>query len=263
MRAVAILLVLTFALVGCGAKAHAPQFHAQYYPQCYDPIDKLCKDQEHGSEVKSAAVGGLLGAIGGAVIGGLTSRDVRGALIGAAAGGVAGATIGFFKARLEKIQDRDQRLAEYQKILGENSESWDLERASVEKAYLCYGEQIRHLKMLAKKKQISREEFLARMHEIKAGIENINTYWANAQTRMDSRLADGEAFLTRQEAEDKKLAAARRHAAHRQVQAQRQNTQRQRDKKNSDVAKLNSLRDSVTQELQDTDMYFKTSKEFA
>lgn len=260
LKGIVALIIMALALGGCGVKSKVPQFHPQYYPACYDPIEKLCRDQDHSGEIKSAAVGGLFGAIGGAIVGGLSTGKVEGALVGAGVGAAAGATIGFFKARLEKIQDREQRLVEYQKILGENSASWDLERASVEKAYQCYGEQIRLLKQQARKKLISKEEFLARMNEIKAGLDNINTYWANAQTRMDSRIADGEAFLTQQEAEDNKLAAAQRQKAQRQLQAQRKNTQAQRSKKQKDVAQINSVRDDVNKQyLEAMNEKFETS----
>ena len=89
------------------------------------------------------------------------------------------------------------------------------------------------------------------MDEIKAGLNNINTYWANAQTRMDSNIADGEAFLAQQEAEDQKIAAAQRKQAQLQLQAQRRNTANQRAKKNKDVAVMNDLRDSTNAALKE------------
>lgn len=200
-RKVLLLSAMTLAMgmFGCST-SNVPQIEAKYYPQCYDPIAKLCKDQDNSAEVKSAVVGGLIGAASGALIGGLTSKDKKGALIGAAAGAVAGAAAGFFKARLEKIQDREQRLAEYQTILGEVSAHWDLEKASVETALNCYDEQVNILQNLIKEKKISKEEFLDRMNEIKQGLENIETYWADASTKVDTQMADGEKFLEEEEA---------------------------------------------------------------
>lgn len=195
-----LALAIALPLGGCASKT-TPTFTAKYYPECYDPIDKLCKDQSNKEEVKGAVAGGIIGALGGAIVGGLTTGKVEGALVGAGVGAAAGAVTGFFAARLNKIKDQEQRLAEYQNMLGEQAKGWDLEAASVENAYQCYSQQIDLLQAGYKSKQISREAFQERMAEIKAGIEHINTYWADAQHRMDSTLADSNSWLSQQEAE--------------------------------------------------------------
>ncbi len=217
-------LMLAFSIGGCATKT-TPTFDAKYYPECYDPIDKLCKDQSNKEEVKGAVAGGLIGALGGAIVGGLATGKVEGALIGAGVGAAAGALSGFFAARLNKIQDQNQRLAEYQNVLGEQSKGWDLERASVEKAYKCYGEQIDVLTRAMKAKKITREEFRARMDEIFNGIKYINTYWADSQTRMDEKLADGDAWLKN---EDEVAAKAKQRALQRKVQNQKNETNKLR-----------------------------------
>lgn len=229
-------VILIVSLAGCATQPTVPQFEAQYYPQCYDPIEKLCKDQDNSQEIKESVGGALLGALAGAAIGGLTTKNWKGAVVGAAAGAAVGGVTGFFHARLGKIADRKERLAEYQKILGENSQSWDLERASVEKAYQCYREQIELLQKAARAKQISKEDFLARTNEIKEGIEHINTYWADSQTRMDERLADGEAFIKQQEEEDMKLAQAQQAQAKKDIQTIRAATSNQKNKVRKDKA---------------------------
>ncbi len=204
------VIALSVTMFGCTTK-QAPTIEARYYPECYDPIEKLCKDQDNSNEIKSAVVGGLLGAVAGGVVGGLTSKDKKkGVIAGAVTGAVVGAAAGFFKARLEKIHDQEQRLAEYQNILGERAANWDLERASVEKAYDCYDEQINILKDLIRNKKISEEEFIDRAKEIKAGLDNINTYWADAKNRMESELGDGQSFLAEEEAKAAELAAAKK-----------------------------------------------------
>lgn len=195
-----LALAIALPLGGCASKT-TPTFTAKYYPECYDPIDKLCKDQSNKEEVKGAVAGGVIGALGGAIVGGLATGKVEGALVGAGVGAAAGAVTGFFAARLNKIKDQEQRLAEYQNVLGEQAKSWDLETASVEKAYQCYSQQIDLLQVGYKSKQISRQALQERMAEIKAGIEHINTYWADAQHRMDSQLADSDSWLSQQEAE--------------------------------------------------------------
>lgn len=216
-----LLAALPFSVPGCAAR-QAPEYQARYYPECYDPIDRLCKEQSNRAETKGTMVGGLIGALGGALIGGLSTGKLEGALIGAAAGAATGALTGFFSARLGKIKDQDQRLAEYQTVLGEQAQGWDLERASVERAYKCYGEQINVLQAAWKSRQISREEFRARMLEIREGINYINTYWAQAQTRMDEALADGDKWLAQ---EDAAAAQAKRPVqAASQIQRQKRNT---------------------------------------
>lgn len=211
ITALVLVYVLAFALAltGCAGK-QTPTFNAQYYPECYEPIKKLEEDQSNAQEVKGAVGGALLGALGGAVIGGLASGDWRGAAIGAAAGAVAGGVAGYYKAHLDKIADQNQRLAEYQNLLGEQSKGWDLERASIEKAYQCYSQQMDTLKRMVQAKQITRQSFIDRTNEIKSGIDHINTYWAKAEERMNSSFADGDNWLAEQEklAKDREQKAA-------------------------------------------------------
>lgn len=236
--------------VGCST-SKVPQIEAKYYPECYDPIAKLCKDEDNSDEIKSAAVGGVIGAIGGALIGGLASKDKKGALIGAAVGAVAGAATGFFKARLDKINDRDQRLAEYQKILGDVSSQWDLRKSSVEVALDCYDKQITVLENLVRDKKISEKEFLERMNEIKQGLDNIKTYWADATTNVNADLADGEKFLEEEErriAEEEKAKQIKAQEAKKQrekLRKQKLASQKQKKKVQQDNEKVSAKANEV------------------
>lgn len=249
-----IAVALVISIAGC-ATQQTPTFQARYYPECYDPIDKLCKDQSNKEEVKGAVTGGLIGALGGALVGGLTTGKVEGALVGAAAGAAAGALSGFFAARLNKINDQNERLAEYQNVLGEQSQGWDLERASVQRAYQCYSEQINLLKKAVESKRITREEFLARMGEIKAGLNNINTYWAGAQTRMDEALADGENWLAQQDAEAERAKKKQEMTA--QINRQRQHTKKARQTNQVANNKVNQDKDRVMKEVAFLEDYMK------
>lgn len=239
MKKIALLAAVTLAvgITGC-TTSKVPTIDAKYYPECYDPIDKLCKDQDNSSEVKSAVGGAVIGALGGALVGALSSEDKgKGALIGAVAGAVVGGAAGFFKARLEKIADREKRLEEYKVALGEVAASMDLETASVEKALDCYIKQIALLKKGYKSKSVSEEEFLARMDEIKAGINNINTYWSDASKRIDEQLADGQQFIVDEKnriaAEEKAKQIKKRQAEQYRLSMKRneQNTQQLINKK--------------------------------
>lgn len=260
MSVLCMVIALVFSAIGCATR-QMPEFHARYYPDCYDPIDKLCKDQSNKEEVKGAVTGGIIGALGGALVGGLTTGKIQGALIGAAAGAATGALTGFFAARLNKIQDQNQRLAEYQNVLGEQSRGWDLERASVERAYNCYGEQINLLKKAIKARQMNREEFRARMAEIKEGINYINTYWAGAQTRMDEALADGDKWLAQEDAAAAQANRQKQMAA--QIKRQKQNTTQAR--KNNSVAnnKVNKVKENVQVAFNDLEKYMEVDEAFA
>lgn len=254
-----LAVVLVVSTVGCAGK-QAPTFNAKYYPECYDPIDKLCKDQSNEQEVKGAVTGGLIGALGGALVGGLTTGKIEGALVGAAAGAATGALTGFFAARLNKISDQNQRLAEYQNVLGEKSRGWDIERASVERAYTCYGDQISLLKTAVKSKRITREEFLARMQEIRAGIDHINTYWADAQNRMNSDLADGEQWLAAEDAEAARANKQKQMAS--RIQRQKQNTSKLRQTNSVANNKVNKVKENVMVAFNELDNYSKVDGAF-
>ena len=246
---VTAMAVVAVLLTGC-ATSQKPTFNAKYYPQCYDPVAKLCKDQDNSSEVKGAVGGAFLGALAGALIGAATSKDGKGALIGAAAGAALGGLTGFFTQRLSKIKDREERLAAFQKVLGESSQGWDLEKASVESAFKCYREQINLLKTQVKNKQISKEDFLARMKEIQSGVNNINTYWSDAQSRMDSRLADGDQFLDLQAQEDaKQLRAAQQRKAQEQIMRQKKELAASRKNVATDKTKINNLSSELNADL--------------
>lgn len=256
-----IFLALSLVMAGCAAKSNVPEFKTQYYSKCYDPINFLCKQRDN-SELKSGLIWGAIAGLATGTVTYLLTGKMSQAAVAAGVAALAVGSVGYFTARISKNKERDARLAEYQKYLGENSQGWDVERTAVEAAYKCYREQIQELKTLAKGKRISREEFMARMNDIKAGVEHINTYWADAQTRMDTRLADGEKFLAEQEEADKKLAAGRQRAARAQLMAQRTNTQRQRAQKDKDVANINTLKNDTEADLKSLDTYFTTSEYF-
>lgn len=228
-----LAVALIFGAAGCAK--NKPTFNAKYYPECYDPIEKLCKDQSYNEEVKGAATGALLGALGGAIVGGITSGSWRGAAIGAAAGGVAGAVTGFFAAHLNKIENQNKRLEEYQRLLGEKSDGWDIERATVERSLQCYVRQAELLKNQYKAGQISKAAMLERLREIQAGIQYVNTYWASAESRIDDTLADGDKFLAEEDQKVQKEAIANRAKSQKAVAAARKKSQT----KASDVRKKN------------------------
>ena len=92
-------LPLVFILVGgllfsgCTSRYGEQRTRVNYYPQCYEPVNQLRKDEN--STGKSTAAGAAGGALLGALIGGLATGKVEGALAGAVAGGAAGAAYSF------------------------------------------------------------------------------------------------------------------------------------------------------------------------
>ena len=90
------------------------------------------------------------------MIGGIAKGDWKGAAVGAAAGAVAGGMVGFFQARLSKISDRNRTSGGIpEDTRPRTARDWDIERASVERAYKCYSDQIVALRKAAKAKKIS------------------------------------------------------------------------------------------------------------
>ena len=227
-----VTVTLVFSLAGCGMKQNVATIDAKYYPECYDPIAKLCKDQDNTKELKGAATGALVGALGGTLVGGLASKDWKGAAVGAVAGAAAGGMTGFFAGRLSKISDQKQRLAEYQKMLGDEAKGWDIKTASVEKAVKCYYEQIKAAEKAVTAKKMSKEEFRARMDEIETGLKNIKTYWGDVKADIDTRLADGKKFLQEEDQKAKNSQEKKRVQA---VSGPTENQIKIRQKTNKDV----------------------------
>ena len=71
------------------------------------------------------------------------------------------------------------------------------------------------------------------MDEIDAGIENINTYWADAQSRIDQRIANGRAFLESQDKDDKRASKNKTT----KMRTDLRKASRMTDKKEKDIAK--------------------------
>lgn len=55
---VIVCAVLATSLIGCSSNKLA-QFDGHYYPQCYDPIAKLCLDQDNAVEGTGALADSL------------------------------------------------------------------------------------------------------------------------------------------------------------------------------------------------------------
>lgn len=218
-----LMVFISLSLTACAARGPGSNFKAQYYPECYDPVEQMCKDASGASEAKGAAWGAAGGALLGALLG-AASGDARNIAKGAVAGAVAGGVVGATTAHLSKISDQNKRLAALQQELGSQGSDLDLKRASAEVAYKCYRKQINLLKRQIHDKVITKREAEDRRAEIKAGLDVLKQYWAERASEYDSSLAEYDSFMA---AEAKKAATPEQKqrvvSANRQVQRHRKN----------------------------------------
>ena len=96
------ILVGGLLFSGCTSRYGEQRTKVNYYPQCYEPVAQLRKDEN--STGKSTAAGAAGGALLGALIGGLATGKVEGALAGAVAGGAAGAVGGNIYGKSQETQ---------------------------------------------------------------------------------------------------------------------------------------------------------------
>ena len=232
-KALAVALMMLFALSACGPKGPGSNFKPQYYPECFDPIERLCKDKDGTEKAKSAGKGAALGALGGALIGLLTTGKAEGALVGAAAGAAAGGLTGLIYQSYKDMKDQRQRLEAFQQALGEEGRNLDLQHASVLKSFRCYQAQIDIVKKRYKSGKMSKEDAKARMDEIHKGIDILKQYWEERSSEFESRASQADKFIDEQDRlatrSDEKARVSRAR------QTARANTLR-RQKQNDEVA---------------------------
>ena len=194
-KRVALVTGIACCLTGC---ATSTGMQPEFYPQCYQPIQQIRNDRDYSQEAKQASVGAAVGALSGALVGFLVSRDGKGAAIGAVAGGVVGGTAGFIKARLEKIEDQNQRLNELRLMLGEEANNLDLDKASVLKSMRCYSHEMDAIKKAMKNGTMSAEEAQVRLVEIKSGVAEAHEFWEEHAKLIQERV-DGFGDYIQQE----------------------------------------------------------------
>lgn len=217
--ALALALVAALMLPACATKPAGPDFQITYYPECYDPIDQMCKAQDNTGKAKGAAVGALFGAITGAALGAAATGDAKGAIIGGIAGAAVGGAAGYGIAHLNQIKDQKERLEALQAQLGQQANEMDLQQASVEKAYRCYRDRIAELKKGIKSGKISKKEAMARADEIRAGMSSLRKFWEGRDAAMQASLNEYDTFLANQEKEARDKANKRRIAESRKARA--------------------------------------------
>lgn len=175
------LLVLAFlvsTLCGCSSKYGKQETLVNYYPQCYDPIQKLRDDET--STTNQTVGGAALGALFGGVVGALTTGKVEGALVGAAAGGVAGGVAGNMIAKKRQIADENARMSSYLRDLDGDIAGLNIVSASARTSLQCYEKQFSLLIKGYKEKRITQDQLRSMYAEIRSGTKEAASLLGNA-----------------------------------------------------------------------------------
>lgn len=177
--AMCLMLALSVAaLPGCASKYGEQHTSVSYYPACYQPIKDL-RENEH-TVGKSTAVGAGLGAVGGALIGLLTTGKWQGAVMGAAVGGVGGSMVGNAYGRKQQEKNDNIRLNSYLQDIDGDISNLDVASAAARSSLQCYDRQFKALIGEIKAKQIAREAAQSRYAEIQSGREEAIAILGNA-----------------------------------------------------------------------------------
>lgn len=164
----AITLAIIPFLTGCASEYGTQKTEVNYYPACYRPIQDL-REREH-VVAKDTAGGAFMGALGGALVGFLTSGGHwQGAVTGAATGGVTGTMLGYAYGREEQEKGDNKRMARYfEEIEGEIS-NLDISTAAARVSLQCYDKSFNELLPMIKDGQIDRATAEKRFEEISTG----------------------------------------------------------------------------------------------
>lgn len=176
------LALLSFMATGCTSK-YGPQLTtANYYPQCYQPIAELRKDEN--SAATATATGAVGGALLGALIGGLVTGKAQGAAIGAVAGGAGGAVAGHAYGKNQQGKRDQQKLASYLQQLDGESANMDRATAAAKVAVRCYDSQFTKAAADLKSGRITKQDFTNRYGEIRSGLEETSRILRNTGSSM-------------------------------------------------------------------------------
>lgn len=190
-------LCLVAAVVLCGCTTQ-PVSETQFYPDCHKPLDQVCRDRAEDKDMVGMAVLALAGAYDGALAGAAATDQTQGVLAAVAAA-AKGAATGFLKARLDRIEDRTQRLEELKTMLGQEAANLDLEKASVLMSLRCYKRKMAVIAARLDAGRMTHEEASVRMLEIKTGVRTAETIWQERSAGFQSRMRAYEAYIAAQD----------------------------------------------------------------
>ncbi|MCB2187649.1 MAG: hypothetical protein KQJ78_14605 [Deltaproteobacteria bacterium] len=160
------LVLLGIWSAGCGTLPRKTT-DVEYYEACYAPIQELRNQQE--SLKMATASGVFLGALGGMLVGYLSTGKLEGALVGLGAGALAGGLAGYAMERNKQIQSDAMRYISYQADINEDTSKLDRTLVAAGGAQKCYDQEFQQLLGLMRDKAISKDEARKRFTEIQDG----------------------------------------------------------------------------------------------
>jgi len=160
---------------GCASKYGTKTVNVKYYPDCYQPIDQLRKDEDDLR--RNTAAGAVMGGFLGAAIG-YHKDGGKGAVIGAAAGAFAGGMSAYLLT--DQIQQKNQaeRFAAYSQALGQDIKGLENAVAAARLVNKCYENSYKTLSKQYKAGQTSKAEMTDRLKELRDGTNDANNVLA-------------------------------------------------------------------------------------
>lgn len=130
--------------------------------------------------------GAAIGAVGGALIGGLASQSWKGALIGAAGGAAVGALGGYWKSKLD--QDKDQAVPSFVSDMKQDEAQLDKTQAAFKQLSNCRRAEAKKIRAQYAAKSISRDEAQNRLRVLAAlahkDVDILNGITGNTDKRL-------------------------------------------------------------------------------
>ncbi|MDR2302035.1 MAG: glycine zipper family protein [Deltaproteobacteria bacterium] len=162
-----LFVASTFLAAGCGSKYGPKTVKVNYYPQCYQPIDQLRAAEEKVK--KDMITGAALGAITGAVVGIASTGSARGAAVGAGIGLIAGLAGSYLISSAVQDKALKDRLAAYNTSMDSQTNNLNIAVKYAKISCDCYEAEYKKLNASYQRGQISKEEMLVRLKEIRDG----------------------------------------------------------------------------------------------
>lgn len=183
LSAVTCTSVLLVGCAGSPSSQVASTTKAEYFPQCYEPVTQLrsSDDAMSRSVAIGAVTGGLMGALGGALVD--DEKRGRNAAIGAAGGALAGGALAYYNQRQQQISDDNARLASYATDINANNQNIDRNIRYASAAQSCYQQAFTQLRADRKANKISDADGRKRLAEIVSGLNETNALLAKVDGR--------------------------------------------------------------------------------
>lgn len=181
-------------LTGCASLSSpssqvAATTQVEYFPQCYEPVQQLRSSDEAMSRsiAIGAVTGGLMGAIGGALVD--DEKRGRNAAIGAAGGALAGGAVAYYNQRQQQISDDNARLASYAADIDTNNQAIDRNIRYASAAQSCYQQAFTQLRADRKANKVSDADGRKRLAEIVSGLSETNALLAKVDGRTGENIS--------------------------------------------------------------------------